>query len=191
MQDFWLYFQEGLHHILGSNALDHQLFIAALAIIFTWQDWRQVLILVTAFTVGHSLTLVLSVLDYVRFDSDWVEFLIPCTIFITAVLNFFIRDFTGRHLKINYFLALFFGLIHGMGFANTIRMMLASDQSIATGLFAFNVGIEAGQLVVVAIILTVTYFCLEIIKVPRRYWVWVISGIAGLLALEMAVSRVM
>jgi hypothetical protein len=112
-----------------------------------------VLILVTAFTIGHSLTLALSVLDVIRFSSKWVEFLIPCTIFITALNNILRVDKKEGSAQVNYYLALGFGLIHGMGFANSIRIMLAQGQGVGMGLFGFNIGLEAGQIMVVAIIL--------------------------------------
>src|SRR5882757_11383581 len=99
MQDFSFYFGIGWHHILNKNALDHQLFIAALVAIYLLKDWRQVLILVTAFTIGHSLTLALSVLDIIRFPSNWVEFLIPCTIFITALNNIFQINSSGKSAR--------------------------------------------------------------------------------------------
>src|SRR4030095_553246 len=110
MQDFGFYFRLGWDHIISKAALDHQLFIAALAAIYLIQDWKQVLILVTAFTIGHSLTLALSVMNLVHFNSKWVEFLIPVTIVITAFTNLFQKKFTPRSVRINYFLALFFGL---------------------------------------------------------------------------------
>jgi hypothetical protein len=107
MGDFGFYFRLGWEHIISTDALDHQLFIAALAAIYLLKDWRQVLILVTAFTIGHSLTLALSVLDIVRFPTNWVEFLIPLTIVITAISNLFQKKFTARSVSVNYFLALF------------------------------------------------------------------------------------
>src|SRR5258706_16276650 len=171
MQDFGLYFSWGWQHIISKDALDHQLFIAALAAIYLVKDWRQVLVLVTAFTIGHSLTLALSVLDIIRFPSNWVEFLIPCTIVITAISNLFQKKFTAKSIRINYFLALFFGLIHGMGFANAIRFMLAKDQSLGWGLFGFNVGLEAGQIVVVSIILLASWIVLVLLRINRRDWV--------------------
>src|SRR5438477_10219220 len=152
MQDFSFYFPWGWKHIMSWDALDHQLFIAALSAIYLLKDWRQVLVLVTAFTIGHSLTLALSVYDVIRFSSRWVEFLIPCTIVITAIFNLFQKKFTPRSIRINYFLALFFGLIHGMGFANAIRITLASDQNIGWGLLGFNLGLEVGQIVVVILL---------------------------------------
>ena len=129
MSDFSFYFRIGWQHIIGRDALDHQLFILALAAIYMIKDWKQVLILVTAFTIGHSVTLFLSVKEIITISSKWVEFLIPCTIIFTAITNLFLKKFTPKTIRINYFLALFFGLIHGLGFANTIRLALASEKA--------------------------------------------------------------
>ena len=189
MNDFIFYFNIGWEHIISWDALDHLLFIAALAAIYIIKDWKQVLILVTAFTIGHAITLILSVLDVIRFPARWVEFLIPCTIVITAFTNLFQKKFSPRSVRINYFLALFFGLIHGMGFANVIRFMLAKDQSMVMGLFGFNVGVEAGQIAVVIILLAVTSILINFIKVNRREWVLFLSaGVFGV-SLKMALER--
>ena len=190
MGDFGFYFGLGWEHIISSNALDHQLFIAALAAIYLLKDWKQVLILVTAFTIGHSLTLALSVLNIVRFSTDWVEFLIPVTIVITAFSNLFQKKFTRRSIRVNYFLALFFGLVHGMGFANSIRFMLAKDQNLGWSLFGFNLGLEAGQIVVVIILLLVTHALVTLLRVPRREWVIFLSAAVFSLALKMTLERI-
>jgi len=190
MGDFSFYFRLGWEHIISKDALDHQLFILALAAIYLIKDWKQLLVLVTAFTIGHSITLVLSVLDVFRFPGKWVEFLIPCTIVITAISNLFQKSFSPKSIRINYFLALFFGLIHGMGFANTIRFMLASDQSIGWGLFGFNVGLEVGQIAVVSCILIQSVIFVSLIKINRREWVIFLSaGVLGL-SLKMALERI-
>ncbi len=189
MSDFNFYFGLGWEHIMSWDALDHLLFIAALAAIYLLKDWKQVLILVTAFTIGHSLTLALSVLDVIRFPSEWVEFLIPCTIVITAISNLFQKQFTPRSIRINYFLALFFGLIHGLGFANTIRFMLAKDQSLGMGLFGFNVGLEVGQIVVVGTLLLITQALINSLKINRREWVIFLSAAIFSLALKMSLER--
>ena len=190
MSDFGFYFKLGWEHIISIGALDHQLFILALAAIYLLKDWKQVLILVTAFTIGHSITLALSVFDIIRFSAKWVEFLIPCTIVFTATINLFQKSFTPRSVRINYFLALFFGLIHGMGFANSIRFMLASDQSIGWGLFGFNVGLEVGQIVVVLVILLFSTILITLFKVNRRDWViFASAGVFGL-SLKMALERI-
>lgn len=189
MRDFGFYFQIGWEHIISTDALDHQLFILALAAIYVLKDWKQVLILVTAFTIGHSITLVLSVLDWIRFSSKWVEFLIPCTILITAFSNLFQKKFNPRTVRINYFLALVFGLVHGMGYANTIRFMLASDQNLGWGLFGFNVGLEAGQILLVSIILVLTFIVIQLLKINRREWVIFLSAGVFALALKMTLER--
>src|ERR1700748_80160 len=189
MSDFGFYFTMGWEHIISKDALDYQLFILALASVYTFKNIKQVLILVTAFTIGHSLTLALSVLDIIRFPGKWVEFLIPCTIFITALNNIFQVDRKNESARINYYLALCFGLIHGMGFANAIRIMLAKDQTIGWGLFGFNIGLEAGQIVVVAIILVIGILFLNIFKVKRRDWIFFLSAGVFALSLKMALER--
>jgi len=190
MGDFGFYFGLGWEHIISPDALDHQLFIAALCAIYVLRDWRQVLILVTAFTIGHSITLALSVLDVVRFPGNWVEFLIPVTIVLTAFFNVFQKKFTPRSVRINYFLALFFGLIHGMGFANSIRFMLAEDQQLGWSLFGFNVGLEAGQIVVVLVLLLLTQLITGLLRANRREWVLFLSGGVFLMSLKMALERI-
>jgi hypothetical protein len=189
MSDFSFYFNIGWEHIIGKDALDHQLFILALAAIYVVKDWKQVLVLVTAFTIGHSITLYLSVKEIVSVSSKWVEFLIPCTIVITALTNLLQKKFTPKTIRINYFLALFFGLIHGLGFANTIRVALASDQSLGWGLFGFNVGLEAGQIVVVLIILAICFLIVDLLKASRREWMLFVSGGAFILGLATAIER--
>lgn len=189
MSDFLFYFGLGWKHIISTDALDHQLFILALASVYTFGNIKQVLILVTAFTIGHSLTLALSVLDIIRFSSKWVEFLIPCTIFTTAINNILRIDKPQGSARINYYLALGFGLIHGMGFANAIRIMLAKDQSIGMGLFGFNIGLEAGQICVVSLVLLAALLFINYIKVARRDWVFFLSAGVFALSVQMAFER--
>ena len=190
MQDFLFYLQLGWEHIISKDALDHQLFILALIAIFSFRDWKKILILVTAFTIGHSLTLVLSALDVFRFPSDWVEFLIPCTIVFTALDNIIFSKNEKKLIQLNYYLALLFGLIHGMGFANSVRMMLASEQDITLPLFGFNVGLELGQIVVVAIALFIHYIFSEALKLSNKIWIYIISVPIFLFALKMALERI-
>jgi len=189
MSDFGFYFKLGWDHIMSIDALDHILFVFALAAIYMLKDWKQVLILVTAFTIGHSITLALSTMNLIVVSSKWVEFLIPCTIVFTAITNFFYKNFTERTIRVNYFLALFFGLIHGLGFANTLRFILAQDQSLGWSLFGFNVGLEAGQVIVVFIILLLGQIFIQHIKIARRDWVFFVSAAIFSLALKMALER--
>lgn len=190
MNDFMFYLRMGWDHIVSKDALDHQLFILVLIAVYTIQDFKKVLILVTAFTIGHSLTLALSVFDILRVPSEWVEFLIPCTIAITALINIFGKNNVQKQMKLNYSLALFFGLIHGMGFANSIRITLAKEQSIATGLLGFNIGLELGQIVVVLAVLIILFLLTSIFKMARKNWIMFVSSGVFALSLQMALERI-
>ena len=189
MNDLAFYFKEGWHHIISFNALDHQLFIIALSAIYILKEWKKVLVLVTAFTIGHSLTLALSIYDIIRVNERWVEFLIPITIMITAIFNFFIKDFNKSSLRLNYYFALFFGFIHGLGFANSIRFMLANDQKIGPGLLGFNLGLEAGQMVCVTLILLAAYLAINIAGLNRKCWIYILSTVTITWAVKFAVER--
>ncbi len=187
--DFLIFLKMGWGHIISPGAWDHILFVVALAVIYLPQDWKQVLILVTAFTIGHSLTLMLSVMDIYRFPDKWVEFLIPCTIVVTAVFNLFQREFSAKGLRSNYFLALGFGLIHGMGFANAIRFALGKGQSIGWSLLGFNLGLEIGQIFVVLFVLFMTWLAIGQVGLKRNRWVYGVSFLVFFIALLMAFNR--
>ena len=183
------YFAIGWEHILAWGAWDHLLFILALGAIYTFKEWKQVLILVTAFTIGHSITLALSMFNKISYSPAWIEFLIPCTIVITGISNVFIKKYNQQELRINYFLALFFGLIHGMGFASGLKSLLGKEQSVAIPLLGFNLGLEAGQIVAVVAILIFTFLITILLRVNRREYVLFISGGATVAALIMALDR--
>ena len=188
MSEFELYFGLGRDHILDANGYDHVLFVIALCVLYSLSEWRRVLILVTAFTLGHSTTLALATLQIIHVDVDVIEFLIPVTIFITAVSNIFRSDerASGNSLQLNYMYAAFFGLIHGMGFSTYLRSILGRDRTIFTQLFAFNVGLEFGQIVVVIIFLVGGFLLVDLFGVNRRDWKMVISSaIAGIALILM------
>lgn len=189
MHDFLFYFGLGWAHIMSLDALDHILFLLALAAVYTLADWKAVLVLVTAFTIGHSLTLALSTLKRLTIPTTIVEFLIPCTIVFTALANVVWNKSAIRFRRLNYFLALCFGLIHGLGFANTLRFVLAGDQSLGWALFGFNIGLEVGQLLIVFIILLAAQAAVRGLKVPHRDWVVFLSAAAFSLALQLALER--
>jgi hypothetical protein len=191
MQDIGLYFSWGWSHIISTEALDHILFILALTIMYRIENWKQVLVLVTSFTIGHSITLILSVLDIIRFSPNWVEFLIPITIILTAASNLFgVRTVDSVQTpKVNYILALCFGLIHGMGYANAIRFTLSSDQNLGFPLIAFNLGLEIGQIFIFLFILIFDTLIRQFTKLPKRSIVIISSSIVLLWAMFMAITR--
>ncbi|HYE55603.1 MAG TPA: HupE/UreJ family protein, partial [Chitinophagaceae bacterium] len=182
MQDFWLYFQLGREHIADWQGYDHILFITALCLRYLLKDWKKVVILVTAFTIGHSITLALSVLNYINIPSAWIEFLIPVTIMITALSNVLQPgEEPKKKLPMVYFFALFFGLIHGLGFSNYLKSLLGKSTNIVSELLAFNLGLEAGQLIIVAVVLLISWLCVSIFKIPRReYTVFMSGGVFGI-----------
>lgn len=190
MQDFLFYLKLGWEHIISLDALDHQLFVLVLIAVFGLKDWKKILWLITAFTIGHSITLAMSVLDFLRVPGTWVEFLIPVTIFITATDNILMRNRPKNLMQMNYYLALFFGLIHGMGFANTARVMMSEEQNIFWPLLGFNIGLELGQIVVVAIILAVLFILVDLFKVSRKDWVMFVSSAVFALSLQMSLERI-
>jgi hypothetical protein len=189
LNDFLYYFTLGWQHIITIKALDHILFIAALAAIYMLKDWKQVLILITAFTVGHTITLVLSTKEWVDVNDHLVEFLIPCTIVFTAITNLFQKNFSPKAVRINYVLALFFGLIHGLAFANTLRMILATGQSFALSMLSFSVGLESGQILIVLFVLLLSQLFIDLLKIDRKQWVIFVSAAVFSLALQMALQR--
>ncbi|MDR6404493.1 hypothetical protein J2W57_001643 [Chryseobacterium ginsenosidimutans] len=190
MQDFLFYLKLGWEHIISLDALDHQLFVLALIAVYSYNDWKKILILVTAFTIGHSITLALSILDIVRVNSDWVEFLIPLTIVLTSLGNILMKNKKQTLMKANYYLALIFGLIHGMGFANTARVMIAKSQSIAVPLLGFNIGLELGQIIIVFAILILLFILLNLFKVNKKDWILFVSSGVFALSLKMTLERI-
>ncbi|MEO0338601.1 MAG: HupE/UreJ family protein [Bacteroidota bacterium] len=198
---FSTYLQLGFDHISDLNGYDHILFIVALCAIYRLQEWKKVAILVTAFTIGHSITLALAAMDIIPINGALIEFLIPVTIFITAIYNVVVHRFDStetttstftRQLNWNYLFALVFGLIHGMGFSNFFKslMMPGERSEFITQLLSFNIGVELGQLLIVAFILVASFVAISLLKVKQREWNLFISGAAAGISLIMALERV-
>lgn len=190
---FFVYLRLGFEHIVDFGAWDHLLFVIVLVAIYVIRDWKHLLVLVTAFTVGHSLTLALATLRLITVDSGLVEFLIPITIFLTAVVNIAevrLRAELGTEdsqlaWRIKYVLALVFGLIHGLGFSNFLRAILGEEESLLLPLFSFNVGLEFGQILILSITLVVSSVVVRTTALTQRTWAMLLSTAAGILALTM------
>ncbi len=192
MSEFSLYFQLGMEHILDKSAYDHMAFVIALAALYQVADWKKVLILVTAFTIGHSVTLALATLKLISVNMDVVEFLIPLSIFFTAISNLFVTEkaMHDKKIHLNYLLALIFGLIHGLGFSNYLQAILGKEESITAPLFAFNVGLEAGQIIIVGIFLLISFIFVSVLGVQRRDWKIIISSMVAGVAFTLTMDAV-
>jgi hypothetical protein len=179
MSEFWIYFQIGLKHVLDIHAYDHVLFLIALAVPFSFKDWKQIVMLVSMFTIGHTLALLLSIFGIIAIKVNVVELLIPITILITALFNLFTAGKSSKKESINlvFFITLFFGIIHGLGFSNYFKSILGgtpSSKLIPLGEFAL--GIEAAQIVVVFVVLLLSYIVQTVFRFSKRDWTLVMSA---------------
>ena len=176
MDIFKTWFMVGFDHILNAQALDHILFVLALVVVYKPNMIKQIVILITAFTIGHSITLILSALDIINYNQKVIEFAIPLTIVITSLNNILNRKkIITKAMGTNYIIALIFGLIHGLGFANYLKALLFQD-NIILELFSFNVGIEAAQLIVVFIFSIISFVGSNYIFKKRENWVFFVSS---------------
>ncbi len=191
MDDFFIYLHLGFKHIIDLRGSDHILFILALTLRYLVQDWKKMLVLITSFTIGHSITLALSTLQWVSFPAAVIELLIPVTILITAFANFGVKTFHfDSKYPIIYFFSLFFGLIHGLGFSNYLKSLLGKEESILGPLFSFNLGLELGQLLIVSLILIISFIFVSLFKISRLRYLQIGSGIAIAFALNMVLDRI-
>ena len=189
-----IYFDLGFDHIFNKAAIDHILFLVVLCALFTTKDLRKLLVLITAFTIGHSVTLALAGLDIIRINTRLVEILIPVTIMLTAIFNFYTiykskKDELIIHNRIHFIMALSFGFIHGMGFSNYLRSTLFPGDSLVSQLLLFNIGIELGQILIVCIILTFGFIFTSILKIKMNHWVFTLSGLAFAVSLYLLISQ--
>ncbi|MEO2063678.1 MAG: HupE/UreJ family protein [Christiangramia sp.] len=179
MSQFWLYLQLGLEHVLDWNAYDHILFLVALVASYSFSSWKQVLGLVSLFTLGHTLALFLSTYGIVKVDTAYVEFLIPVTIIVTALYDIFTagKKLKNQNINLLYFTTVFFGLIHGLGFSSYFKMIAASSDSKLAPLLEFALGIEFAQLIVVLSVLILAFILQNILNISKREWILVVSSI--------------
>ncbi len=189
MGDFGFYLREGFYHITDWKGYDHILFVMALCLPYIAKDWKKIVVLVTAFTIGHSVTLALSVFDAILISSKWIEFLIPVTILLTSLGNLLQKNANNPQPKLRYVAALLFGLIHGLGFSNYLKSMLGKSETIVSQLLAFNVGLELGQLLIVAFVLLLAFLFTQLLNVLRRDWLLFTTGGIAALSFVMALER--
>lgn len=187
MSLFEMYLRLGFNHIVDINGYDHIIFILTLCAGYSFTQFRKILILVTAFTVGHSFTLVLATLKIFTLPNHIVEFLIPVTILITAISNLFNPN--GGKNRFVYVLTLFFGLIHGLGFSNYLQNLLGKEASILIPLLAFNIGLEIGQIVIVSVHFLILFLAMTMFKLNHKNWKLFLSGAAVGIALTLIIEN--
>ena len=178
MSNFITHVELGFKHVLDFNGYDHILFLIVLAVIFSFSQWKKVLLMITFFTVGHTFTLGLATYQIVTIKETVIEFLIPITILITAVVN--ILKFSinsSKRKKTNLFFALFFGLIHGLGFSNFLRVTLGRSEDKLIPMLEFALGIELAQIVIVLSVLILGTVLIHFFRVSNRDWVVITSAI--------------
>ncbi|PTM08833.1 MAG: HupE / UreJ protein [Bacteroidetes bacterium] len=187
IEDFWFNMKYGINHVLDINAYDHVLFLIVLTIPYLFKDWKRVLLLVSLFTLGHTLSLVLAAYNVVSINGQIVEFLIPITILIVALFNVFTSGKNAQKEKIGvlFLTTLFFGLVHGLGFASEFKILVGRTDSKLATLIEFALGIEVSQVIIVSIVLFLGYILQTLFNVNKRNYVMVISAIVVGLVIPM------
>ena len=179
MDNIIFFLKEGLFHVLDWNAYDHILFLIALAIVYDFNNWKKVLWLISLFTIGHTFSLILAAYKIVSVNSNWIEFLIPVTILITAAVNVFYakRATKKTNINSNLFFALFFGLIHGFGFSSYFKMLIGTSNNKLIPLLEFALGVEFAQMAIVIVILTAGFIVQTFFRFSKRDWILIVSSI--------------
>lgn len=188
---FWMNVKYGINHVLDINAYDHVLFLIVLTVPYLFKDWKRVFMLVTMFTLGHTISLLLAVYGAVKISSSIIEFLIPITIFIVALFNVFTSGKGAQKEKVGvlFFSTLFFGLVHGLGFAGEFRMYIGKASSKLIPLLEFALGIEIAQVIIVFLVLFLGYVFQTVFRFNKRDWIMVISAVVIGLVIPMLINN--
>ncbi|WP_196886948.1 HupE/UreJ family protein [Aureivirga sp. CE67] len=181
MNDFIFFLNEGINHVLDINAYDHVLFLIALAVIYSFKEWKKAVSLITLFTVGHTVTLLLAAYQVVAFPSEVIEFLIPVTILITCIFNITQKRKEKSFVKenLNLIFAFFFGLIHGLGFSSYFKMLIGSTENKFVPLLEFALGIEFAQIIIIFAIFSIEAALSRYAKLPKREWILITSSMVA------------
>ena len=185
MSDFLLYLKLGLTHVLDWQAYDHILFLIVLVAAYNFSNWKRIFILVSLFTIGHTVSLLLVNYSVVAISSKWVEFLIPVTILVAAFYNLLTSGKNNRSEKVGlfYVITIFFGLVHGFGFATYYKMITGGNEILP--LLEFALGIELAQIIVVTIVLIFSFIFQSVLRFNKKDWVLVLSSIVIGLVIPM------
>lgn len=191
LDNFWFNVKYGMNHVLDINAYDHVLFLLVLTVPYLFKDWKRIILLVTMFTIGHTVSLVLAVYGIVSVSANLIEFLIPITIMVVALYNVFTAGKRAPSEKVGilFFSTLFFGLIHGFGFAGEFRMFVGRAESKLMPLVEFAIGIELAQIIIVFIVLFLGFLCQTLFRISKRDWIVVLSAVVVGLVIPMLINN--
>ncbi|HLT32516.1 HupE/UreJ family protein [Gelidibacter japonicus] len=191
LDNFWFNVKYGMNHVLDINAYDHVLFLLVLTVPYMFKDWKRIILLVTMFTLGHTVSLVLAVYGIVSVDASLIEFLIPITILVVALYNVFTagKKATSEKIGILFLSTLFFGLIHGLGFAGEFKMFVGRAENKLMPLVEFALGIELAQIIIVFVVLFLGFLCQTIFRFSRRDWIVVLSAVVVGLVIPMLINN--
>ncbi|MBP8792268.1 MAG: HupE/UreJ family protein [Lutibacter sp.] len=191
MDSFIFFLKAGLFHVLDWRAYDHILFLIALAVVYDFKNWKRVLWLITLFIIGHSIALILAIYGVIIVSVKWIEFLIPLTIIITALVNIFYGKNTAKQTKsnTNLIFVLFFGLIHGLGFSNHFESLIGSNNKFLS-LLEFSLGIELGQILIVIVVLSSGFLVQKVFRYSKKEWILILSSFVTGVTLPMLISRI-
>jgi len=190
LNDFWFNVQYGINHVLDINAYDHVLFLIVLTVPYLFKDWKRVLLLVSIFTLGHTVSLTMAAYGVVSVNANLIEFLIPLTILIIALFNVFTSGKGAQKEKVGVLIisTLFFGLVHGFGFGREFKMLVGKSENKLMTLVEFALGIEIAQIIIVFVVLFLGFLCQTIFRFTRRDWIMVISAIVVGLVIPMLLN---
>ena len=190
LEEFWFNVQFGINHVLDLNGYDHLLFLIVLSVPYLFKDWKRVLILVSVFTLGHTLSLILGAYNVVKIDDKLIEFLIPVTILVVALYNVFTAGKRAKEYKagVLFIATLFFGLIHGLGFAREFKMFIGNSDHKLVPLLEFALGIEISQIIIVFMAVFIGFLIQTVFRYSKRDWIMVISAIVVGLVIPMLLN---
>ena len=190
MQEFWFYVDLGFKHVLDFGAYDHILFLAALATPFTFKNWKKVVVLATIFTIAHCTSLALAAFDVLTVDVGLIEFLIPVTIFLTALFNliYVFKDAVNIGMYLHGLATAFFGLIHGFGFSNYFKLLMAEEEDKVTPLLGFATGIEFSQVAIILAVLGVAFVTQHFLKLKRKHFITILSILIMLITIPLLIA---
>ena len=191
LEELWFNVQYGINHVLDINGYDHVLFLMVLTVPYLFKDWKRVFLLVTVFTVGHTLSLILATYGAVKVSASVVEFLIPVTILVVALFNVFTAGKGAQKEKVGvlFFSTLFFGLVHGLGFARELSILVGRNDNKIVTLLEFALGIEIAQIIIVFVVLFLGYLTQTVFRFSKRDWIMVVSAIVVGLVIPMLLNR--